>query len=252
MSKIMLHLVANFPSPVEFLEVLKVFLEHQVPYLEIQLPYYNPLGDGPQIFEANKKSLDYQSDLASIVKAVESIYNPDIHPTKLIFMSYFTPIFGLGLDTTIKLISKSFQAVIIPDLNFGTPYHIELDKLCRSKEVDIIPVISHNLSPEKLALTKSYLNPSQLVYCIARFGKTGQTTDLNAIQEYLDFLQLELQDYQIAIGFGINSKTQINFLNQQNLVAVIGTETIRQINYAKQNNLNLTNHTTNYINQLTQ
>jgi tryptophan synthase alpha chain len=248
----MLHLVANYPSPAEFLEVLKVFLERQIPYLEIQLPYYNPLGDGPQIFEANKKALEYQSDLETIVKGVESIYNPDIHLTKLILMSYFTPVFGLGLDTTINLISKSFGAVIIPDLNFGTPYHLELDKLCRSVLVDIIPVISHNLSPAKLALTKSYLNAGQLVYCIARFGKTGQTTDLNAIQVYLDFLQIELQDYQIAIGFGINSKTQIDFLNQQNLVAVIGTETIRQISFSKQNNLSLTNHITNYTNQLTQ
>jgi tryptophan synthase alpha chain len=252
MSKIMLHLVANYPSPAEFLEVLQVFLDQQIPYLEIQLPYYNPLGDGPQIFEANKKALEYQSDLETIIKAVESIYNPDIHSTKLILMSYFTPIFGLGIDTTINLIIKSFRAVIIPDLNFGTPYHLELDKLCRSNTVDIIPVISHNLSPEKLALTKSYLIPDQLVYCIARFGKTGQTTDLKAIQVYLNFLQAELQDYQIAIGFGVNSKTQIDFLNQQNLVAVIGTETIRQINLAKHNNLNLINHITNYINLLTQ
>jgi tryptophan synthase alpha chain len=252
MSKIMLHLVANFPSPSEFLEVLQVFLDLQVPYLEIQLPYYNPLGDGPQIFEANKKALEFKSELTTIAKAVESIYNPKIHSTKLILMSYFTPIFSLGLATTIQLISKSFQAVIIPDLNFGTPYHLELDKLCRYNRIDIIPVISHNLSSDKLALTKSYLNPGQLVYCIARFGKTGQTTDLKAIQEYLDFLQIELQDYQIAIGFGINSKTQIDFLNQQNLVAVIGTETIRQISFSKQNNLSLTNHITNYINQLIQ
>jgi tryptophan synthase alpha chain len=252
MSKIMLHLVANYPSPDAFLEVLQVFLDQQIPYLEIQLPYYNPLGDGPQIFEANKKALEYESTLEQIVKSVESIYNPDIHSTKLILMSYFTPIFGMGLDTTINLISRSFQAVIIPDLNFGTPYHLDLSKLCAINNIDIIPVISHNLSPEKLALTKSYLNPGQLVYCIARFGKTGQTTDLNAIQVYLDFLQIELQDYQIAIGFGINSKTQIDFLNQQNLVAVIGTETIRQINFAKQNNLNLTNYITNYTNQLTQ
>lgn len=252
MSKIMLHLVANYPSPSKFLQVLQVFLDQQIPYLEIQLPYYNPLGDGPQIFEANKKALEYESTLEQIAKRVESIYNPKIHSTKLILMSYFTQIFGLGLDTTINLIKKSFRAVIIPDLNFGTPYHLELDKLCRSKGIDIIPVISQNISPERLLQTKNYLNPGQLVYCIARFGKTGQTTDLQTIQPYLDFLQIELQDYQIAIGFGINSKTQINFLNQQNIVAVIGTETIRQINFAKQNNLNLINHISNYTKQLTQ
>jgi tryptophan synthase alpha chain len=252
MSKIMLHLVANYPSPAEFLEILQVFLDQQIPYLEIQLPYYNPLGDGPQIFEANKKALEYESTLKQIVKSVESIFDSDVHSTKLILMSYFTPIFGMGLDTTINLISRSFQAVIIPDLNFGTPYHLELSKLCTINKIDIIPVISHNLSPEKLALTKSYLNPGQLVYCIARFGKTGQTTDLQSIQPYLDFIQVELSEFKIAVGFGINNSSQINFLNQQNLVAVIGTETIRQINFAKQNNLNLINHITNYINQLTQ
>jgi tryptophan synthase alpha chain len=252
MSKIMLHLVASYPSPSEFLQVLQIFLDLQIPYLEIQLPYYNPLGDGPQIFEANKKALEYESTLEQIVKCVESIYNPKIHTTKLILMSYFTPIFGFGFDKTVEIISNSFRAVIIPDLNFGTPYHIELSKLCAINGIDIIPVISQNISPERLLQTKNYLNLGQLVYCIARFGKTGQTTNLLSIQPYLDFIQKELSEFQIAVGFGINNSSQINFLNQQNIVAVIGTETIRQINFTKENNINLTQHITNYINQLTQ
>ena len=252
MSKLMLHLVANYPSPKEFLEVLQVFLNLQIPHLEIQPPYYSPLGDGKLIFEANQKALEFQSDLVEIVKSIESIYDPKIHSTNLILMSYFSPIFSFGMERVVSLISESFRAMIIPDLNCDSPYFAEINKLCQLNSIDIIPVISQNLSQNKLDLILKYLNKGQLVYYISRFGKTGQTTDLQNIQPELFKIQNYFKDFQLAVGFGINNKSQVDFLNQNNLVAVIGTETIRQINFAKNNNLNLTNHITNYINQLTQ
>jgi tryptophan synthase alpha chain len=205
----MLHLVANYPDPESFVQILEVILESQVAYLEIQLPYYNPLGDGPLIFEANSKALEFNHSLERIADSISQVFDPKKHSTKLALMSYFTPIYGFGLENFVKVISPTFQSVIIPDLAFGSSEHLELNQLCKDENIHIIPVISSNISPKRLEQTKEYLNPGQVVYCIARFGKTGQTTDLVAIQKYLDKVKTGFNQYQVAVGFGINNSDQI-------------------------------------------
>jgi tryptophan synthase alpha subunit len=46
MPRLMTHLVANFPDPKGYQEALKTMLEFGVDYLEIQLPFNHPVGDG--------------------------------------------------------------------------------------------------------------------------------------------------------------------------------------------------------------
>ncbi len=232
----MTHLVANYPSPVGFEQVLLAMLDAQVDFLEIQLPFSNPLADGPVIYGANQKSLQYQQNLAQILQKVQQIQKKyelksgqKVH-TKLLLMSYLTPILALGLENVVNLCRENnFVGFIIPDLIFGSSEQKTLSKLCQNFQMQLIPVISPLTKLERLEKIKNELELEQIVYAMARSGRTGNATSLTEIQPYLDFLKQNLAEFRIAVGFGIKEKSQVQFLNQQNLIAVIGSQIIREI-----------------------
>lgn len=236
MPQLMTHLVANYPSPAGFEQAVLAMFKSEVDFLEIQLPFSNPLADGPVIYQANQTALEYKQNLEQILQKVFQIQdqfkikNPQKIQTKLLLMSYLTPILALGLENVVNLCRENnFVGFIIPDLIFGSGEQKTLSKLCQNSQMQLIPLISPLTKLERLEKIKNELELGQIVYAMARSGRTGNTTNLSEIQPYLDFLKQNLVDFKIAVGFGIKEKSQVDFLNQQNLIAVIGSEIIRQI-----------------------
>ena len=239
MPKLMTHLVANYPNPLGFSNAVSAMFESSVDFLEIQLPFSNPLADGPLIYEANQIGLTFGQNLAEILTQVSTIYKQKNCKTKLFLMSYLTPILALGIENVVNLCGQNnFVGFIIPDLIFGSPEQKELSQLCQNNEnqkMQLIPVISPLTTRIRLEKIKKELQLGQIIYAMARSGRTGNSTDLTQIQDYLDFLKENLAGFEIAIGFGIKEKSQVEFLNQQDFIAVIGSEIIRQIQTAEQN-----------------
>ena len=234
--QIMTHLVANYPNPESFEQALLAMFEARVDFLEIQLPFSNPLADGPIIYEANQIALKYEQSLSQILENVSKIRKElkiktdKKIKTKLLLMSYLTPILVLGMEKIVNLcLEFGFVGFIIPDLVFGSVEQKTLSKLCQNHKMQLIPVVSPLTKLERLEKIKLELENGQIIYAMARAGRTGSVTNLCEIQPYLDFLKQNLANFQIAIGFGIKEKSQVKFLNEQNLIAVIGSQIIREI-----------------------
>lgn len=237
MPKLMTHLVANYPNLQGYEAALQAILDFGVDFLEIQLPFSNPLADGPLIYQANQQALQFHQTLKQILSKVNKIYQNKNYTTKLFLMSYLTPILALRLEKVVNLCSQNnVVGFIIPDLVFGSKEEQNLSNLCRQNNLQLIPVISPLTTKIRLEKIKNQLQKSQIIYAMARSGRTGNSTDLTQIQPYLDFLTQNLKDYQIVIGFGIKEKSQVKFLNDQDFIAVIGSEIIRQIQTTQKNN----------------
>lgn len=236
MSYLMTHLVAHYPSPEQFREALSAMLENNVDYIEIQLPFTNPVADGPLIYQANQKALQYKKSTKETIEFAGQIRAGIQSTSRLLLMSYITPLIAFGLEHMCELMqANGFHGFIVPDLPFGSPEQIQLSSLCEQYHLQLIPVISPLTQLERLEVIKHYLQPDQLIYATARSGKTGNATDLldPAIQEYFTFLKEHLPGFQIAIGFGIREKAQVEGLNEQGFIAVIGSEIIRRIEDAE-------------------
>jgi tryptophan synthase alpha chain len=54
---IMTHLVCGYPSIKESLELLKILSKYSK-YIEIQIPFSDPIADGPIISNANEVALE--------------------------------------------------------------------------------------------------------------------------------------------------------------------------------------------------
>jgi tryptophan synthase alpha chain len=245
---LMTHLVANYPNPDLFKDALGAMFDNQVDFLEIQLPFSNPLADGEMIYQANQIALSYNHNLYQIL---EKIKKPSDCTTKLLLMSYITPLLQYGLENLAMALSqKGFSGAIIPDLIFGSPEQREFSELGKKYSFDIVPVISPLTSQLRLQKIMTYLNPGQVIYAMARSGRTGEQTELSGIQNYIDRITKSLAGFRIAVGFGIRNKQQVNYLNNQNIIAVIGSEVVRQIKTASDNQTSIRQTITDYLSTL--
>jgi tryptophan synthase alpha chain len=249
----MTHLVANYPDPEKFQAALTALLKLPVEYVEVQLPFSHPVADGPTIYEANQQALAHSTPLSEIIPQINSLRDQLQSPTRLLLMSYLTPLLHYGLENLIQLLSEqNFTGLIVPDLTAGSQEYHQLSRLCHTYQIQFLPVISPLTSRLRLRKIKPFLQPGQLIYATARVGQTGGQTDFQnlEIQEYLDFLKTHLANYQLAVGFGIREGSQVQFLNQQNFTAIIGSQIVREINAAVANEESVNKRLTHFLQNL--
>ena len=151
-------------------------------------------------------------------------------------MTYLTPVMDFGLEEIVnELDNNNFFGAIIPDLVAGSPEQDRLVELFQEKDLELIPVISPITTAFRInKKIKPKLRQGQVVYATARTGQTGKKSDLEdpEIVDRIKFLKENLADYKLAIGFGIREKSQVEFLNNQGITAVIGSQIVREINQA--------------------
>lgn len=249
----MTHLVGSYPTPPLFKEAVEAMLTYPIDYLEIQLPFTNPMADGPVIYAANQKALEHHLSLPELLATVHEVQTQTKSSTKLLLMSYLTPIFAVGLEHVAKLLSENgFSGMIIPDLIYGSAEQKQLSTLCTTYNLQLVPVLSPRTTPNRFQTIISHLQPGQAVYATARTGTTGSSTALenDEVTTYLDHLQTQLQGFDIAVGFGIKDANQVAFLNQRGIVAVIGSEIVRRISAAYEQNQSPAQAVTTFLSEV--
>jgi len=59
----MTHIVVGYPSILDNQKLIKTMAEASVKYIELQIPFSDPIADGPTIVNANQKSLENGTNL---------------------------------------------------------------------------------------------------------------------------------------------------------------------------------------------
>ena len=67
---LMTHIVLGYPSFDDSLRVVESMVEAGVDLMELQIPFSEPIADGPVILRANQESLHAGSRVASVVHAL--------------------------------------------------------------------------------------------------------------------------------------------------------------------------------------
>ena len=230
-NNLMLHLVANYPNPPEFTNSLGTILSFNPEFLEVQLPFSNPMADGTVIYEANQVGRYFEHTLEQILQTSRRIQLETNSTTNLILMSYFTPLSIIEPQDLVDILVKNnFKGAIIPDLTFGTPEQIELSRLFHANGLYLIPVIANNSKSQRLQFIRSQLSDNQPIYVMSHFGKTGSKTILeSSFWEYLHDLKTIFDTQQICVGFGISTPEQVRQLQSKNYTPVIGSAIVRSI-----------------------
>jgi tryptophan synthase alpha chain len=220
--KLMTHVVAGYPDLRTSMELVALMAEKGADLIEIQIPFSDPLADGPTIVRANHRALRNgirPKDCFEMVRTLKGEV-----PVPLILMTYANIPFRMGIDRfAANAAEAGASGVILPDLPFGEKESRELAHFKRLR-IHLIPVLSPGMEDRRL---QSILKrASGLLYLTLRVGTTGAVTDFD--RAGLDFIQhvRKKTELPLAAGFGISSSEQLRILQDKVDAAVIGSHLI--------------------------
>ncbi len=220
---LMTHLVLGYPSFDANRQVIEQMVNAGVELIELQIPFSEPMSDGPVILKANDVALKNGTTVAAcfdVAKEICARY-PQV---AFLFMTYYNVIFMHGTsDFAAKAKELGVRGLIVPDLppEEGKEYMAA----CETQGIDPIFIFTPTNTKERLqelaAVSKGF------VYCVGRRGVTGIKTQFDSeLQDSIDSYK-SATELPIALGFGIQEKADIDFLKGKADIAVLGTQVLR-------------------------
>jgi len=219
---LMTHIVLGYPSFEAGMQMVETMVAAGVDLMELQLPFSEPTADGPVIARANQKALENGATVEDCLNfAYIAARKFDI---PFLIMSYYNLPFKYGLKRFVALLSDyGLQGAVIPDI----PPEEGWEYLTAMQRQNLAPILIYTptTSLERMRYIASFA--SGFIYCVARKGVTGEETDFSdQLAAYLDRCR-QATGLPLALGFGIKTSSEIDFLKGKADIAVIGSQTIR-------------------------
>lgn len=221
---LMTHIVLGYPSLDESLRIVDAMVRAGVDLMELQIPFSEPIADGPVILRANQLALERGSTVDRCLDAARVIAAR--HPIPFLFMSYYNVLFRRGVARFVsEMRDAGVRGAIVPDL---PPEEAgEYLAVMRGAALAPIFIFSPSSSPERMRAIAEH--GRGFVYCVARKGVTGQKTSFSdELASYLGRCQCATS-LPLAVGFGVESRDDVAFLEGKADIAVVGSATLRVI-----------------------
>lgn len=220
---LMTHVVIGYPTLEETIKIVKIMVESGVDIIEFQIPFSDPLADGPTIMHACEKSLKNGTKVKDAFRIMKSLSSQVAIP--LLFMAYFNTVFKYGVKRFCKDAKKAgASGLIIPDMPIDEENEEHFYYYCKKYNLHNIQVISPVSTEERLK--KNARVASGFIYCTAHQGITGAKDELDQnLSSYLEKIR-GFFSVPIAVGFGISKKQHIEALASHVDIAVVGSAII--------------------------
>ena len=223
--QIMLHIVAGYPTLKKSEELAYVLAKSGADYIEIQIPFSDPVADGPTIMLANEESLKKGTRVKDCFLLMDNLskkFRKEGLKTKLLFMTYFNIVFNFGVENFCRSAKKAgCWGLIIPDITIDEEAHEQYFYIAKKHRLKAVQIVSP-LTPVA-RLKKIAKSADGLVYCVSKYGTTGQSGSLNPkLTEYLARVKKQIK-IPLAVGFGISEKKHLEAIWGKVEIAVVGS-----------------------------
>jgi tryptophan synthase alpha chain len=222
---LMTHLVLGYPSLEVNREVIREMAAQGVDCIELQIPFSEPMADGPVILKANQEALAAGIRVEDCIRCAAELVQdfPQVH---FLFMTYYNVVFRYGLENFLQRTADiGIKGCILPDL----PPEEGQEYLRRSAAKGLAAILFFTPTSTDERMQAVARQGSGFIYCVARKGVTGEPTAMDAeLSEYLARCR-QATDLPLAVGFGIASPEDVALLRGKADMAVIGTATIKLV-----------------------
>jgi tryptophan synthase alpha subunit len=219
----MAHMIAGYPTIPESVHVAKALVKGGADIIEVQIPFSDPMADGPTIAVACEEALKKGTTVAKaldVVKKVAQMGRP------VVVMTYMNPIYRYGTPKFIETISKAGAVgLIVPDCPFDTKEGWSLLATCKAAGISLIPVVSPGVPKERLQAIASAggKDATGFWYCTTRQGITGATSIFSSgLARFINMLR-EVSDLPVAVGFGVKSRKDVQDLSKIADIVIAGS-----------------------------
>lgn len=221
-----IYFTAGFPELQDTTKIIVELEKSGVDFLEIGLPFSDPLADGPTIQESSGVALKNGMTTEKLFRQLEGIREKVKIP--LIIMGYFNPILQFGVETFCQKCSETgIDGVIIPDLPVEE-YLEHYRDIFEKHQITVIFLITPQTPEKRIRFIDSV--SKGFIYMVSTASVTGTTSGFQ--QEQIDYFkrlsEMNLKAPQI-VGFGINNLETFSQATLFSKGAIIGSAYIKSL-----------------------
>ena len=221
----MAHVVVGYPDLEKSFEMVKAIVSAGVDLMELQIPFSEPIADGPVILKANQSALAEGVRVDDCFEFARRVTQALDIP--FLFMTYYNIVFKRGEERFFAEAKEAgIRGTIVPDVppEEGESYNAA----ALAHGIDPIFILSPTTTPNRLAYLAGF--GRGFFYCVARKGITGaKTTFSTELDEFLGRCRSVTQ-LPLALGFGVSRREDVDFLKGKVEIAVVGSQALRILN----------------------
>ena len=212
----------GYPDLATTRQLVNMMAAGGVDFVELQIPFSDPIGDGPVIREANARALQAGIRVSDAFRLAHQLVHEDKVVIPLLFMTYFNIPFVYGIEKfCADAANVGVSGLIIPDYNLDMEAHERFDSVCRKNNLILQRFASFDSDPERLK--KHAKEAEGFIYCFSTRGVTGTRNQLDShlVEQLTRFRTIFSQP--LAVGFGISTGEQIKALKGYVDIVVVGS-----------------------------
>ena len=215
---LMTHAVVGYPSLDANLAMLEAMQRAEVDLVELQLPFSEPIADGPVFVRANQRALEagmhWERYFTFMQRAARSF------DFKMLLMGYYNSVLQMGHDTFCACLAEhGGSGFIIADL----PPEESGDLLQHADAHRLSPIVLMTPTNSVPRLQEIARHARGFVYCVARKGVTGKQTHLDDSLEGFMARCRRATSLPLALGFGLRTGADLRRLHGLTDIGIIGT-----------------------------
>ncbi len=221
-----IYFTAGHPAPNTAKDIIIALEKNGVDFVEIGMPFSDPLADGPTIQRSSEFALKNGMTLKGLLAELKDIRQDVKIP--LLLMGYFNMVMKYGVENFCKDISAiGIDGVILPDL----PLEVyEEEYQATFEKYNIIPVfLITPQTPNERILQTAQLSKG-FIYMVSTASTTGAQSGYG--QETMNYFK-RIQDMNLGIpvvtGFGVSDKVSFDQASQYSAGAIIGSAFVKAI-----------------------
>ena len=215
---LMTHAIVGYPSFDANMAMLEAMQQADVDLVELQLPFSEPIADGPVFVRANQCALEagvaWDNYFAFMQRATAAF------DFKILMMGYYNSILQMGHERFCACLSEhGGEGFIVADL----PPE-EADDLHQYaafyRQAPIVMMTPVNSEPR---LREIGTKAGGFVYCVARRGVTGRPTQVDESLEAFIARCRSATSLPLALGFGLRTRQDLQQVKGLVDIGIIGT-----------------------------
>ena len=224
-----LYFCAGCPTLEGTGDVIKTMQRRGIDFIEVGIPFSDPLADGPVIQSAATRALKNGMSVRLLFEQLKAIKDDVTLP--LILMGYLNPIMHYGIEAFCQsCVEAGVSGMIIPDLPFKD-YQDTVKPIADRYNLLVIMLITPETSEERIRFIDEHTDG--FIYMVSSAAITGaQHSFDDAKQQYFRRInEMQLRNPRM-IGFGISNRQTLKAAQDNAAGAIIGSKFVTLLNEA--------------------
>jgi len=221
-----IYFTCGYPKLNDTSKVIFALEKSGVDFIEVGLPYSDPLADGPTIQDSSQKALENGINLDVVFEQLLAI--KDTNKTPLVIMGYLNQLLKYGEDKFCKkVIECGIDTVILPDLPM-VEFENHYQKLFETYGITNVFLITPHTSEERIKKIDAYTKA--FIYVVASASITGAKGEISNNQvAYFERIKAMNLQSKLIVGFGISDKQTFTTACDYADGAIIGSAFIKSL-----------------------